>query len=176
MFRPRLLAAAAAALALAACADRSTVTALDGLSASAESRLDATEYDVVDLGTFGGQPTQALDIDKHGAVYGVYGATPLTGRSFRWTRKNGYEDLGSLDGSAFRILSANDHGLLNGNVFDATGRLRPVAFVPHTGFVYLDGENSGTTLGSNDRGAVAGTRFGAPGTFNSAFIWTQETG
>lgn len=173
MIRPRPL-AAALALALVACADQSTVTALDRSAASAGSRLDASEYQVVDLGQFNDLPTLAFDIDKHGAVYGLYGTGP-SARSFRWTGKDGYEDLGAFEGLPFRILSANDHGLLNGNVFDGT-RQRAVAFIPRTGFVYLDGENAGTTLGNNDRGAVAGTRFGAAPASNAAFVWTQESG
>src|SRR5687767_2972646 len=75
------------------------------------TQYDAQQYEVRDLGTFDGQPTIALDIDKHGAVFGRYGMG-LSQRSFRWTETGGYEDLGALDGAAFQILTANDHGLL----------------------------------------------------------------
>src|SRR5688572_12072998 len=104
MFRPRLI-APALAFAFAACAEPFNVTALAEHDASAASRLDATEYEIVDLGTFNGLPTQALDIDKHGAVYGLYGSGP-SGRSFRWTRKEGYQDLGDFEGNTFRFLTA----------------------------------------------------------------------
>jgi uncharacterized membrane protein len=138
-----------------------------------QTQYDAQQYEVRDLGTFGGAPTIALDIDKHGAVFGRYG-TGLAQRSFRWTEAGGYQDLGEIGGSAFQLLTANDHGLLNGSVFTAAGP-RAAAWVPHTGFVLLDPDFSGTSLGNNDRGVVAGTRNEAGGV-TRAILWSAKHG
>lgn len=137
------------------------------------TQYDAEQYDVRDLGTFGGLPTIALDIDKHGAVFGRYG-TGLAQRSFRFTEAGGYEDLGNVNGAAFQFLTANDHGLLNGSVFTPSGQ-RSAAWVPGAGFVLLDPDFPGNTLGNNDRGEVAGTRFEAPGV-SRAFVWSEKEG
>lgn len=137
------------------------------------TQYDAQQYDVIDLGAFGGLPTIALDIDKHGAVFGRYGAG-LSQRSFRWTEAGGYEDLGEIGGAAFQILAANDHGLLNGSVFTPSGQ-RGAAWLPGTGFVLVDPAFIGSTLGNNDRGVVAGTRNEGAGV-TRAFLWSEKDG
>lgn len=137
------------------------------------TQYDAQQYDVRDLGTFGGLPTIALDIDKHGTVFGRYG-TGTSQRSYRWTEPGGYEDLGEIDGAAFQILTANDHGLLNGSVFTSSGQ-RGAAWVPRRGFVLVDPQFTGGTLGSNDHGVVAGTR-NEPGGVTRAFLWSERGG
>lgn len=136
------------------------------------TQYDAERYELRDLGTFAGNSTIALDIDKHGAVFGRYGSS-LGQRSFKWTEAGGYEDLGEIDGAAFQILTANDHGLLNGSVFTPTGQ-RGAAWVPGTGFVLLDPAFPGSTLGSNDRGVVAGTR--NEGGVTRAYLWSMKDG
>lgn len=160
----------AAAVSVAGC----TETTLEPARQPADVRLtqyDGQQYEVRDLGTFGGLPTIALDIDKHGAVYGRYG-TGTSQRSYRWTEGGSYEDLGEIDGVAFQILSANDHGLLSGSVFKPSGQ-RGVAWVPRTGFVFVDPGFVGNTGGSNDRGVVAGTRNEADGN-TRAFLWSEK--
>lgn len=137
-----------------------------------QTRYDAQQYEVRDLGTFGGLPTIGLDIDKHGTVFGRYGTGPSQ-RSFRWTEAAGHEDLGEIGGAAFQFLTTNDHGLLNGSVFTPSGQ-RGAALVPGTGFVLLDPAFPGSTLGSNDRGVVAGTR--NEGGVTRAYLWSMKDG
>ena len=167
--RPLLLAATIVA---AGCADATLEPTLSPGDLQ-RTQYDAAEYEIRDLGTFAGQPTNALDIDKHGAVYGRYG-TGLNQRSYRWTEAGGFEDLGEMDGSAFQILAANDHGLLNGSVFTASGQ-RGAAWLPHTGFLLTDPGFTGSTFGSNDRGQVAGTRLGSAGA-SYAYVWSDKDG
>lgn len=162
----------AAVVSLAGCTEK-TFEPTHQPGALNPARFDAQQYEVRDLGTFGGMSTIALDIDKHGAVFGRYGTAPDL-RSFRWTEKTGYEDLGEIDGAAFQFLTANDHGLLNGSVFTPSGQ-RAAAWVPRTGFVLLDPEFSGGTLGNNDRGVVAGTR-NEGGGVTRAFLWSEKDG
>lgn len=171
MFFPRSF-ALATLLAVAGCTDQS----LNPTAQPADlrlSRYDAEEYEIRDIGTFGGQPTQGLDIDKHGTVYGRYGSPPSQ-RSYKWTESGGFEDLGDIDGFSFQILTANDHGLLNGSVFMADGQ-RGAAWVPGTGFVLIDPDFRGSTLGNNDRGVVAGRRI-EPGGGSSAYVWSIKDG
>lgn len=162
----------AAAILIAGCADGT----LEPTRQPAELRrtqFDAGQYDVRDLGTFDGAPTVGIDIDKHGAVFGRYG-TGTGQRSFKWTEADGFEDLGEIGGAAFQVLTANDHGLLNGSVFTPAGQ-RGAAWVPHTGFVLLDPDFPGSTLGNNDRGVVAGTRNEGGGS-TRAYLWSEKDG
>lgn len=171
MSSPRALLLATAVF-VAGCAE----TTLEPTRQPGPARLtqyDAGEYDVQDLGTFGGVPTIGLDMDKHGTVFGRYGSG-LSQRSFRWTERSGYEDLGDIGGSAFQILTANDHGLLNGSVFTPSGQ-RAAAWVPGTGFLLIDPDFTGNTLGNNDRGVVAGTR-NELGGVTRAFVWSVKDG
>ena len=133
----------------------------------------AENWEVIDLGQFDGQPTMAMDIDARGTVYGRYGTGAGT-RSYRWTSRAGFEDLGGPDGLAFNLNAATDFGLLNGNVLAAPGRQRAVVFHPADGFLYIDSPHDGTTLGSNQAGVVSGTRRNAVGT--SAFTWSRSAG
>lgn len=137
------------------------------------TKYHAQQYEVRDLGTFAGKSTQAMDIDKHGTVYGRYG-TGSAMRSYRWTERAGFEDLGEFNSVAFQFLTVNDHGLLNGSVFTPFGQ-RATAWLPRTGFVLLDPGFPGNTLGNNDRGDVAGTRFESLGV-SRAFVWSEKEG
>lgn len=137
---------------------------------TADVRLHATQYDVVELGSFGPSPTQALAIDKHGTTFGRYGSG-ASQRSFRWTADGGFEDLGNFEGRPFLVLNTNDHGMLNGTVRHGSIP-RAVAWLPRKGFVYLDGAHAGASLGSSDRGEIAGTRI-HPSGFREAFLWAR---
>ena len=162
----------AAAVSIAGCAE-ATFEPTRAPRELRRTQFDAQHYEVRDLGTFAGQPTIGLDIDKHGTVFGRYG-TGLSQRSFRWTEAGGYEDLGEIDGAAFQILTANDHGLLNGSVFVLGGQ-RGAAWVPGSEFVLVDPGFFGNTGGSNDRGVVAGTRNEADGA-TRVFLWSEKDG
>lgn len=137
------------------------------------TQYDAQQYEVRDLGTFAGKTTQGLDIDKHGTVYGRYG-TGSAVRSYRWTERAGFVDLGDIEGTPFLFLGANDHGLMNGSIITGAGQ-RAAAWVPGNGFVLLDPAFPGNTLGNNDRGQVAGTRFGPAGA-SRGFVWSESEG
>lgn len=167
----RSLVAGAAVLLVACSPDR--IVSLHAPTTIAATQFDAEQYTIRDLGAFADMSTQALDIDKHGTVFGRYG-TGSDQRSFRWTEAGGYEDLGEIDGAAFQFLTTNDHGLLNGSVLTPSGQ-HAAAWVPGTGFVLLDPEFSGNTLGNNDRGVVAGAR-NEGGGVTRAFLWSGKDG
>lgn len=175
------LALAAVTFAAIACKD-TTSAGIDLAATEAAQSKTAPAYEVVDLGRFGSGQTLGLIIDKHGSIFGRFTRTGGGNGSFQWTDKGGYRDLGSFDGNTFLILNANDHGLLTGNTLTGQGVFVPgvpnvqraVAWSKEDGFFYLDAPNTGNSFGSNERGAVAGTRTG--GGFSTAFVWTKETG
>lgn len=163
------------AVAVVACTEPVAVpTQVSTVRLSQSPARAATAYTVTDLGTFGTGPTLSLGIDDRGTTFGRYTRADGTPGSFRRTDKDGYEDLGDFEGRAFQILGNNEHGLLNGFVLTAERVQRAVAWLPKSGFTYLDGTNSGTSLGSNKRGAIAGTRRGAGP--SAAFVWTEKSG
>ncbi len=162
-------------VAAVACSDPTSSPSPNILIRSADSKIDASSYTVTDLGTFGiAAGVQALGIDKYGTIRGRFTRANNTPGSFSWNDKDGFRDLGTFDGGPFLLLNTNDHQMMNGSVLLGPGIQRAAAYTDKDGFFYLDGTNNGSTLGSNDRGAIAGTRFGT-GT-SSAFIWTEKTG
>ena len=170
MHCPRTLLLAAALL--TGCADAT----LDPTHRASEPRLaryDAVQYEVHELATFAGQPTQGMEIDKHGTVYGRYG-TGVAQRSYRWTESGGFEDLGAVGISAFQLLGVNDHGLMNGSILTDSGQ-RAAVRLSRGGFVLIDPDFPGNTLGNNDRGEVAGTRF-VTQRVSHAFVWSEGAG
>ena len=161
-------------IAAVGCSDATMSPTANTLATATSSKTDATAYQVTDLGTYGMSPgAQAFAIDKHGTIHGRFTRADNTPGSFRWDDKDGYSDLGTFEGNPFLVLNTNDHRMLNGVVLSG-GLQRAVAYTQSDGFFYLDGTNNGSSRGSNDRGAIAGTRVGI-GT-SSAFVWTVETG
>lgn len=162
--------------ALLACNDP-TSSPVERTSSRADAKIDASAYTVTDLGTFGiGAGPVGLDIDKHGEIFGRFTRAAGGPGSFSWTEKDGFVDLGDFDGRPFLILSTNDHRMLSGSTvtFGSPNVLRAAAFLPETGFVYLDGTNSGNSGASNDKGQIPGTRFGSGTSWG--WVWSEETG
>ena len=64
---------------------------------------------MVDLGTLGGFPTDAVDENARGQVVGdsVPSSNPQTSHAFSWTRTGGMVDLGTL-GGVFSFATAVD--------------------------------------------------------------------
>ncbi|HUP88396.1 MAG TPA: hypothetical protein VM100_03565 [Longimicrobiales bacterium] len=153
------------------CADVETTSPPTQMSAVKDEA-----FEIVDLGMLG-STTQAFEIDDHGTVYGRWG-TQVNGGSFRWTEKDGFEDLGGLDGQPFLILGSNKHGVLTGHIpTGLNAPTRSAVYLPHRGYVYVDDTNhAGNAWGANKFGVVVGVRF--PMTFGTQepFIWTEADG
>ncbi len=141
--------------------------------------VQADEYQVVDLGTFGAHSAAALAITDNGTVVGGYFGPGTSGRSFRLVHDE-FEDLGDVDGIAFQVLSANNRGDLSGCVpvppISPTGVTRPVIWTRQNGFAYLDDANhGGRAWAINNAGEVAGVRFQISGQ-NRGFFWSPRDG
>ena len=82
-------------------------------------------YEVIDLGTFGGQHSHAADINDAGQVVGWAYDSSGARRAFLW--ENGVmRDLGTLGGTYFTTADdINDSGQIAGHSSDATGALHP---------------------------------------------------
>jgi uncharacterized membrane protein len=114
--------------------DRTEPSAVDshGVIAGTASTADGTDHVVMwdglrptDLGTVG-LGTTAVALNNHRTIAGAYldEASGLR-RSFRWTRRRGFEDLGFADRSASQELAGiNDRGVIAVNAGeDVLGRV-----------------------------------------------------
>lgn len=90
-------------------------------SPSAPDGDDGKEV-LVDLGTLGGDSTQALDINDRSVVVGWSRDEEGRRRPFRWTAQDGMLDLGTLGGPDGAALAVNEDGVAVGWSRDAEGR------------------------------------------------------
>jgi probable HAF family extracellular repeat protein len=133
-----------------------------------------------DLGTFGGNRSEATGVSADGSVV-VGWAYDASGRqrAFRWTAATGMQDLGTLGGrsSAAWGVSA-DGSVVVGWANDASGRQRAFRWTAATGMQdlgTLGGRSSAAWGVSADGSVVVGWAQNAAGKYR-AFRWTAATG
>ncbi|MBI5837945.1 MAG: T9SS type A sorting domain-containing protein [Candidatus Eisenbacteria bacterium] len=118
----------------------------------------AQQFDVINLGTLGGNLSRAYAINDSGVVTGMSlsGGLPSVARAVRW-RDLVIEDLGSLGGPSAEGYAISHHGTVAGYAQD--GSSRPRAF-RRDGLGIEDMGTLGGTVsyayGINDSGAVVG--------------------
>jgi probable HAF family extracellular repeat protein len=170
------LGVATAAPLIVACSDAEPTTALvSAVDARASVKSPTVEYTVMDLGTFGSAQAQAFGINERGDVIGRYGVG-FAQRSFRWTRQDGMEDLGEIDGAAFAVLRQNNEGTLTGWI---PGPLAPIAAVwtRSGGFEVIGDATTGSQAwGVNEPGQVVGFTRPIGGATQSGFLWSKTEG
>lgn len=115
------------------------------------------EYNVVDLGTLGGNYSQAYAINNSGQVVGV--ATLAGGQEHAFLYQNGsMVDLGTLGGSYSQATAINNGGVIVGTTADSTGH--PLGFIYTNGAMTALPALPNTTIihvnGINDFGQVVG--------------------
>lgn len=115
------------------------------------------EYNVVDLGTLGGNYSQAYAINNSGQVVGV--ATLAGGQEHAFLYQNGsMVDLGTLGGSYSQATAINNSGVIVGTTADSTGQ--PLGFIYKNGAMTALPALPNTTIihvnGINDFGQVVG--------------------
>lgn len=170
---------ALAALLVAGCqeATQPTFPEVTPRAQTAQLAVGSPDYDIVDLGAFGGDLSSAVAVTDPGVVYGRYRPAPGVIRSFRWSGEEGMADLGDFDGLPFRVFGANNRGDYVGLVVGGPGTARPVAWLRGTGFVYLDdADHRGQAWDINEQGEVVGARAPAGGGSNVPFIWSAKKG
>lgn len=130
--------------------------ALVAIFVAPSARADI-EYNVVDLGTLGGNYSQAYSINNSGQVVGV--ATLVGGQEHAFLYQNGsMVDLGTLGGSYSQATAINSSGVIVGTTADSTGQ--PLGFIYKNGAMMALPALPNTTIihvnGINDFGQVVG--------------------
>jgi probable HAF family extracellular repeat protein len=152
-----------------------------GSGANADGELHALFWTqaggVVDLGTLGGNFSQAQGIDDDGAVIG-YSQLDDEGtvtHPFIWTQAGGMHDLGSLGGDFAIPSRMNDEGQVVGLSSTASGAMHGFSWTQAGGMVDL-GTLDGAGMRSdatavNDSGEIAGFNSSADESGSRAVLW-----
>jgi mannan endo-1,4-beta-mannosidase len=143
-------------------------------------------YSAVDLGSLGGDYSEAFRISDTGQVVGIsMTADDAASHAFSWTELGGMVDLGTLGGAWSTSAGVNDQGTVVG-----TSNLTGISLgqdLPRHAFAWTDGggmRDLGTLGGSwsqanaiNDSDEVVGISEGAAGAPSQrAFLWTPAGG
>lgn len=129
-----------------------------------------------DLGTLGGNSSDATGINESGVVVG-WAQTATTTHAFRWTSGTGMVDLGTFGGSGSNAADVNDAGAIAGSASTVAGDSHAFRWTSGGGMVDL-GTLGGTTsraLKISEAGAVIGTSTVASGATHG-FYWDATNG
>jgi len=118
-------------------------------------------YELVDLGTLGGNASFALGLNNRGDVVGTARTTSASRPQLAFVSgSEGLANLGTLEGSTFsRAFRINQGGEAVGEAFTATGASRAVLWTTD-GLVELAPGRSAVANDINNRGQVVGTSGG----------------
>ncbi|ODR81278.1 hypothetical protein BG842_05320 [Haladaptatus sp. W1] len=129
-----------------------------------------------DIGTLGGNHSEATAINDNCQVVGASSTDPWNGlRAFLWTADNAMRNLGTLGGTYSKATDINNCGQVVGVSQTADGTVHAFIWSEDDGMRDLGtlGGNYSTAAGINDRGQVAGSSRTADG-YPHATIWNPE--
>lgn len=121
-------------------------------------------YDIIDLGTLGGQ-TVPWDVNDAGDVVGSSEVSPGIVHAFRWSG-GVLLDLGTLGAQQSEALGINDDGTIVGSVFGG-GPQRPFVWANGQMTELVTNEGNGAATAINNAGQISGSADG------SAVRWDQ---
>ena len=131
-----------------------------------------------ELGTLGGQSSNAVSLSASGAVAGSSETAAGATHAFLWTDRDGMRDLGTLGGADSHATAVSSSGAVVGDVDLSTDASH--AFL----WTAADGMRDLGTLGGprsmanavNSAGLVVGTSLLSVGGPTEAFLWTRDRG
>lgn len=143
------------------------------------SPAQAVTSTMIDLGTFGGDQSQAFGINDSGQVVGY--AVTATGQehAFLWTEENGLRDLGTLGGAASSARDINNSGQVVGYAMTISGQRHAFLWTSQDGMIdlgTLEMHTYSEAYAVNDLGQVVGISSSNPGGTVHSFLWTAENG
>lgn len=144
-----------------------------GATVGTASRVGAASaFTVTDLGTLGGEWSQATALNDSGQVVGRAAGSDGQGHAFSWTAGGGMVDLGTLGGPSSSATAVNGHGVVVGYADRADGSTHAYSWTAAGGMVDLGalGGASSAATAVNDDGVVVGYADVAGGTYH-AFLW-----
>jgi probable HAF family extracellular repeat protein len=168
---------------------RACVTAASGLLAASlllsfgtvGSGAAASPVVAIDLGTLGGDNSEAEAVNESGQVVGSSEITPGSvspEHAFSWTPGSGMVDLGTLGGPTSAAVDVDDYGQVVGLSYTAGGKRHAFSWTPAGGMVDLGtlGGDYSAAVALNDDGQVVGTSTMAGDKTTHAFSWTAAGG
>jgi len=145
---------------------------------------EVARYQVVDLGTLGGEQSHANAINDRGHVVGWAETGEQTAegvaiqRAFLWSSEDGIRDLGTLGGASSAAHDLSNRGDVVGSADGANSRYAfrwsrdqgMLSLVEQTGYF---SEFPSEALAINERGEIAGYRV-VPGPMKRAVVWKDD--
>jgi probable HAF family extracellular repeat protein len=129
---------------------------------------------IQDIGTLGGDLSQAWGINDRGDVVGLSSDATGASQAFLWTERRGMQGLGTLGGAYGNALSINASRVVVGESLNENGGLFPFVWTKGSGMRQLPiagvGGVGGAAVGINEKNEIAGLVFTADGGLR-AVLW-----
>ena len=103
-----------------AAAFTTVLMSLSALAVEAPAAV-AAAYGALDLGTLGGNSSEAIAVNSTGQVVGGSSTASGATHAFSWTAAGGMVDLGTLGGDYSEAVAVNDSGQVVGGSSTASG-------------------------------------------------------
>ncbi|MFP8489725.1 hypothetical protein ACKGJO_11615 [Gracilimonas sp. Q87] len=151
-------------------------TNLSPLVSSNQMNTAATEYEIVDLGSLGGNFSRASAINDAGQVVGISLNSSGERHAFIWDEDNGMRALGTLEGQESRAIGINDKGHVVGEIINYPNN-RAFIWNEEVGMRALGTLGGSTSVATdiNEAGQVVGYSVTETGE-RHAFVWDDNNG